>query len=54
MIYAENGTENIQQEKIFLYLQYHTNCQCSAYYIETDDEDDVNDLELEVEEVKTI
>lgn len=33
---------------------YHTNCQCSAYYIETDDEDDVNDLELEVEEVKTI
>lgn len=33
---------------------YHTNCQCSAYYIETDDEDDVNDLDLEVEEVKTI
>ena len=33
---------------------YHTNCQCSAYYIETDDEDDVNDLDLEVEEVKNI
>lgn len=33
---------------------YHTNCQCSAYYIETDDEDDVNDLDLEVEEVKII
>ena len=33
---------------------YRTNCQCSAYYIETDDEDDVNDLDLEVEEVKTI
>ena len=33
---------------------YHTNCQCSAYYIETDDEDDVNDLGLEVEEIKDI
>ena len=33
---------------------YHTNCQCSAYYIETDDEDDVNDLDLEVEEIKDI
>lgn len=33
---------------------YHTNCQCSAYYIEIDDEDDVNDLDLEVEEVKDI
>lgn len=33
---------------------YHTNCQCSAYYIETDDEDDVNDLDLEVEEIKNI
>ena len=31
---------------------YHTNCQCSAYYIETDDEDDVDDLDLEVEEIK--
>lgn len=31
---------------------YHTNCQCSAYYIETDDEDDINDLDLEVEEIK--
>ena len=33
---------------------YHTNCQCSAYYIETDDEDDVNNLDLEVEEIKNI
>lgn len=33
---------------------YHTNCQCSAYYIETDDEDDVNDLDLEVEKIKDI
>ena len=33
---------------------YHTNCQCFAYYIETDDEDDVNDLDLEVEEIKNI
>ena len=33
---------------------YHTNCQCSAYYIETDDEDDVDDLDLEVEEIKYI
>ena len=33
---------------------YHTNCQCIAYYIETDDEDDVNDLDLEVEEIKYI
>lgn len=33
---------------------YHTNCQCSAYYIETDDEDDVNDLDLEMEEIKNI
>ena len=33
---------------------YHTNCQCSAYYIETDDEDNVNDLDLEVEEIKDI
>ena len=33
---------------------YHTNCQCIAYYIETDDEDDIYDLDLEVEEIKYI
>lgn len=33
---------------------YHTNCQCIDYYIETDDEDDVKDLDLEVEEWKNV
>ena len=29
---------------------YHTNCECFLYYVETDDEDDIHDLDLEVEE----
>lgn len=29
---------------------YHTNCQCSCYWVETDDEDDITDLDLEVED----
>ena len=29
---------------------YHTNCQCSYYFVETDNEDDIEDLDLEVEE----
>lgn len=29
---------------------YHTNCQCSCYWVETDNEDDIADLDLEVED----
>ena len=29
---------------------YHPNCQCNYYWVVTDDEDDINDLDLEIEE----
>lgn len=31
---------------------YHPSCNCIAYYVETDNDDDIVDLDLEVEEVK--
>ena len=29
---------------------YHPNCNCTYYFVETDNEDDIEDLDLEVEE----
>lgn len=31
---------------------YHPNCQCIFYYVETDNDDDIVDLDLEIEDIK--
>lgn len=47
---AEYGGEFPADEDVPL-PPYHPNCQCVSYYIEeTDNEDDIKDLDLEVEE----
>lgn len=33
---------------------YHPDCVCTYYYIETDDEDDIHDLDLSIEDVEKI
>ena len=55
MLIIESGCENCvggeypPDEDIQL-PPFHPNCNCTHYYETTDDEDDINDLDLEIEE----
>lgn len=44
-----SGGEYAADENVDL-PPYHPNCQCNYYWVVTDDEDDINDLDLEIEE----